>query len=194
MLAYVSNLYVENSNQELYGDPKTQLANKYTLCTSNFPAALQEAQKLMNKYVGTKSSALPACSKPPPEDKNIIDDSPNTKRGKCNRCGSEEHWEVPKCPEDKKDKYLVEKYRKLESEATEKLKADAPVVEGTAPQTVNIHSALGIQDDNFAGEDDYGLAFLNLAADGAPEVPTKIDSINYDTVFKQSRGKVNTTW
>ena len=36
-LAYVSTLYIENSNQERYGDLKTQLANYYTLYTSNFP-------------------------------------------------------------------------------------------------------------------------------------------------------------
>ena len=70
----------------------------------------------------------------------------------------------------------------------------SPVVEGTAPETENLHTTLGIEDDDFAGEDNYGLAFLNLAADGAPKVPTGIDSINYDTVFKQSGGKLNTTW
>ena len=67
-------------------------------------------------------------------------------------------------------------------------------MEGTAPETGNLHATLGIEDDDFSGEDNYGLAFLNLAADGAPEVPTNIDSINYDTVFKQSGGKVNPTW
>ena len=67
-------------------------------------------------------------------------------------------------------------------------------MEGTTPETGNTHATLGIDYDNFSGEDDYGLAFLNLAADGAPEVPTKIDSIDYDTVLKQSRGKVNPTW
>ena len=35
---------------------------------------------------------------------------------------------------------------------------------------------------------------MNIAAGGAPKVPTNIDSINYDTVFKQSGGKVNSTW
>ena len=55
-LAYVSTLYVENSNQERYGDLKTQLAKDYTLGMSNFSATLQEAQKLMNKYLRTKSS------------------------------------------------------------------------------------------------------------------------------------------
>ena len=57
------------------------------------------------------------------------DDSPNTKRGKWKRCGSDEHWEVPKCSEYKKDRDLAEKYRELEYEATEKLKAGASVVE-----------------------------------------------------------------
>ena len=56
-LEYVSTLYVENANQERYGYLKTQLANDYTLGTSNFPATLQKAQTLMNKYVGTNSSA-----------------------------------------------------------------------------------------------------------------------------------------
>ena len=65
-LAYVSTLYIENSNQERYGDLKTQLANDYTLDTSNFPATLQEAQKMMNNYVGTKSSAPRTCAQPPP--------------------------------------------------------------------------------------------------------------------------------
>ena len=122
------------------------------------------------------------------------DNSPSTKRGKCKRWGSEEYWKGPKCPEYKKDRHLVEKYRKLESEATEKLKSGAPVVEGTAPETGNIHANLGIEDDDFSGEDNYDLDFLNLAADSFPEVPTKIDPINYDTVFKQSGGKVNPTW
>ena len=45
-MAYVSTLFVDNSNQERYGDLKTQLANDYTLGTSNFPATLQEAQKI----------------------------------------------------------------------------------------------------------------------------------------------------
>ena len=67
-------------------------------------------------------------------------------------------------------------------------------MEGTAPRTGNLHSNLGIEYDKFSGEDNYGLAFLNLAADSAPEVPTKINSINYDTVFLKSGGKVNPTW
>ena len=67
-------------------------------------------------------------------------------------------------------------------------------VEVTDPETGNLHATLGIEDDNFAGEDNYGLVFLNLPADSAPKVPTGIDSINYDTVFKQSGGKVNSTW
>ena len=67
-------------------------------------------------------------------------------------------------------------------------------MEGTDPEIVNLHATLGIEDNNFSGEDNYGLAFLNLAADGAPKVPPKIYSINYDTVFKQSGGKVNSTW
>ena len=67
-------------------------------------------------------------------------------------------------------------------------------MEVTAPETGNLHATLGIEDNNFSGEDNYGLAFLNLAADGTPEVPTKIDSINYDKVFKHSGGKVNHTW
>ena len=67
-------------------------------------------------------------------------------------------------------------------------------MEGTAPETGNLHATLGIEDDEFYGEDNYDLAFLNLAADGTPEVPTTIDSINYDTVFRQSGGKVNPTW
>ena len=100
----------------------------------------------------------------------------------------------PKQPEYKKDRYLADRYRKLESEATGKLKPGAPVVEGTAPETGNLHATLGIEDDDFSGEDNYGLALLNLAADDAPEVSTNIDSINYDTVFKHSGGKVNTTW
>ena len=40
-MAYVSTLYVDNSNQERYGYLKTKLANDYTLGTSNFPATLQ---------------------------------------------------------------------------------------------------------------------------------------------------------
>ena len=67
-------------------------------------------------------------------------------------------------------------------------------MEVTDPETGNLHATLGIEDDNFAGEDNYGLAFLNLAADGAPKVPTNIYSINSDTVFKQSLVKVNPTW
>ena len=75
-------------------------------------------------------------------------------------------------------------------------------MEGTAlvvatpvpPETGNIYATLGIEDDNFSGEDNYGLSFLNLAADGAPEVTTKIDSINYDTFLKNSGGKVNPIW
>ena len=67
-------------------------------------------------------------------------------------------------------------------------------MEGPAPETGNIHATLGIEENNFSGKDNYGLAFLNLAADGAPKVPTNIDSINYDTVFKQSGVKVNPTW
>ena len=67
-------------------------------------------------------------------------------------------------------------------------------MEGTALETGNIHATLGIEDDEFSGEDNYSLDFLNLTADGAPKVPTRIDSINYDTVFKQSGGKVNPTW
>ena len=108
-LEYVSTLYIENSNHERYRDLKTQLANDYTLDTSNFPATLQEAQKFMNNYVGKKSSAPRDRAHPPPVDNKIIsndglklfnkDESPNTKRGKCKRCGSDEHWEGPKCPE-----------------------------------------------------------------------------------------------
>ena len=67
-------------------------------------------------------------------------------------------------------------------------------MEGTVPETGNLHATLGIEDNKFSGEDNYGLAFLNITDDGAPEVPTKIDSINYDTVFKQSGGKLNPTW
>ena len=67
-------------------------------------------------------------------------------------------------------------------------------MERTAPETGNLHATLGIEDDEFSGEDKYCLAFLNLTADGAPEAPTKIDSINYDTVLKQSGSKVNPTW
>ena len=40
-MLYVSTLYVENSNEERYGYLKTQLANNYTLGTSNFPATLK---------------------------------------------------------------------------------------------------------------------------------------------------------
>ena len=158
----------------------------------------------MNNYVEIESRAPQDCAQPPPGDNKIIsnnvltlfnkDDSPNTKRGKCNRCGSDEHWQVTKCPEYRKYRYLADKYLKLEYEATKKLKSGAPVVEGTAPETGNLHATLGIEDNDFAGEDNYGLTFLNLAADGAPEVSTKIDSINYDTVFKQSGGKVNPIW
>ena len=93
----MSNLYVETANQERYGDLKTQRANDYTLGTSNFPVTLQEAQKLMNNYLGEKSSAPQARAQPPPVDNTIFskdgltffnkDDSPNTKRGKCKRCG-----------------------------------------------------------------------------------------------------------
>ena len=67
-------------------------------------------------------------------------------------------------------------------------------MEVTAPETGNLHATLGIEDDNFSGEDNFGLDFLNLSANGAPKGPTKIDSINYDTVFKQSVGKINPTW
>ena len=67
-------------------------------------------------------------------------------------------------------------------------------MEVTDPETGNLHATLGIEDDNFAGEDNYGLAFLNLAAGGAPKVPTNIYSINSDIVFKQSLVKVNPTW
>ena len=67
-------------------------------------------------------------------------------------------------------------------------------MEGTTQETRNLHATLGVEEKDFSGEDNYGLAFLNLAADGAPKVPTKIDSIKYDTVSKQSRGKVNPTW
>ena len=119
-------------------------------------------------------------------DKNIIANdgltffnkyvSPNTQRGKFNRCGSDKHWEGPKCPEYKKDKYLAGKYRNLESEATKKLKSGTPVLEGTylvvattvPPETVNLHAPLGIEDGDFAGEDNYSLEFQNIAADGAP--------------------------
>ena len=137
-LSYFYTLYVDNSNQERYGDLKMQLANNYALGTSNFPATLQEAQKFMNNYLGTKSSAPWARAQPPPMDNKIIskdgltffnkDDSPNTKRGKCKKCGSDEHWEGTKCPEYKKDRDLSDKYRKLESESTKKLKAVSPVV------------------------------------------------------------------
>ena len=107
-LAYVYTLYVYNANKERYGHLKTQLAKYYTLGTSNFPATLQEAQKLMNNYVGTNSSSPRSSAQSPPVNNNIIsndgitffnkDDSPNTKCGKCKRCGSDEHWEGPKCP------------------------------------------------------------------------------------------------
>ena len=70
-LAYISFLYVENANQERYGDMKTQLANDYIMGTSNFPATLQESNKLMTNYVGTKISAPRACAHPPPVDNNI---------------------------------------------------------------------------------------------------------------------------
>ena len=171
---------------------------------SNFLATLHEAQKLINKYVRTKSSAPQARAQTPPLDNKIIandgltffnqDDSPNTKRGKCKRCGSNNHWQGPKCPDHNKDRYLVEKCHKLEYEATQKLKSGAQIVDRTAPDSGNIHATIGIEDDNFSDEDNYGLAFLNLAADGALKVPSKIDSTNYDTVFKQSGGKVNSTW
>ena len=102
----------------------------------------------MNNYVGTKSSTPRALEHPPPVDNKITandgltffnkDGSPKTKRGKYNRCGSDKHWEVPKCPEYKKGIYIADKYRNLESEATKKLKSGAPVVEGTATETVNI--------------------------------------------------------
>ena len=82
----------------------------------------------------------------------------------------------------------------MEYEATEKLKSGSPVVEVNATETGNIHATLVIEDDDFSGKDNYGIAFLNLSADGALEVPTNIDSINYDTYFKQSVGKVNITW
>ena len=55
-LACVSILYVDNANQERYGDLKTQLAKDYNLGMSNFSVNLQEAQKFMNNYLGTKSS------------------------------------------------------------------------------------------------------------------------------------------
>ena len=67
-------------------------------------------------------------------------------------------------------------------------------MEGTSPKTGNIHATLCIEDDDFSGEDKYGLDFLNLAADSSPEVQTNIYSIKYDTVFKNSGGKVNPTW
>ena len=63
-------------------------------------------------------------------------------------------------------------------------------MEGTAPENGHLHATICIEDDNFYDEDNCGQAFLNLSADGAPEVPTKIDSINYDTGFNQSGGKV----
>ena len=62
-------------------------------------------------------------------------------------------------------------------------------MEGAAPDTRNLHATLGIEDNEFTGEDKHGLAFLNLSADGAPEVPINIDSIDYDTVFKHSGGR-----
>ena len=179
---------------------------------SNFPTTLQEGQKLMNNHVGTNSSVTRARAQPPLVDEKITandgltflnkDGSPNTQRGKCNKCGSGEHWEVPKFPEYKKDKDLSEKYCNLESETTKKLKAGAPVLELTAlvvattvpPETRNLHATLGIEDDDFSGEDNYGLALLNIAADSDPKVATKIDSIKYDTVFKKYGGKVNLTW
>ena len=158
----------------------------------------------MNKYLGTKSSTPRARAQPPPLDNKIISnygvtlfskyDSPNTKSGKCKRCGSDEHWEGPKFREYKKYRDLADKYRNLESEATNKLKSGSPIVEGASPETRNLHATLGIEDDEFSGEDKYGLAFLNIASEGDPEVPTKIDSINYDTFFKQSGVKVNPTW
>ena len=158
----------------------------------------------MNNYVGEKSSAPRARAQPPPVDNKIISkyglaffnkyDSPKTKCGKCKRSGSDEHWDGPKFPEYKNDRDLADKYRKLGSEATGKLKPGAPFVEGTTPETGNLYATLGIEDEDFSGEDNYGLAFLNLAADGAPEVPTKIDSINYETVFKQYGDNVNPTW
>ena len=110
-----------------------QLANNYTLGTSNFHATLQEAQKLMNNYLGTKSSAPRARAQPPPLDNKFItndgltffnkDDSTNTKRGKYKRYGSDKYWEGPKYLEYKKFRDLADKYRKLESEATKKLKS-----------------------------------------------------------------------
>ena len=128
----------------------------------------------MNNYVEIESRAPQDCAQPPPEDNKIIsnnvltlfnkDDSPNTKRGKCNRCGSDEHWEVTKCPEYRKYRYLADKYLKLEYEATKKLIVDATFAEGTAPETRNIHSTLGIEDDYFDGEDQYIIAFLNLVS------------------------------
>ena len=105
-------------------------------------------------------------------------------------------------PEYKKYKDLAIKYCRLDSKATKKLKAGPPVVEGTAivlaipvtSETGYIHATLVVEDDDFSSEDKFGIAFVNLAADGAPEVPTKIHSINYDIVLKQSGGKVNPTW
>ena len=67
-------------------------------------------------------------------------------------------------------------------------------MEGTAPETVNLHATLGIEGEDFSDENNYGLAFPNIYVGGAPKVPTNIDSIKYDTVFKKSGGKVNTTW
>ena len=63
----------------------------------------------------------------------------------------------------------------MESEATRNIKSDAPVVEVTyivvatpvPPETGNLHATLGIEYDDFFGEDNYGLDFLNLAADGS---------------------------
>ena len=79
--------------------------------------------------------------------------------------------------------------RKTESEATKKLKPVSPVVEITDPETVNLHATIGIEGDNFSGEDNNGLDFPNLAADDAPEIPTNIDSINYETVLKSPEAR-----
>ena len=65
---------------------------------------------------------------------------------------------------------------------------------GTDTDTRNLHATIVIEDKDFSGEDNYGIALLNLAADGEPEVPTTIYSINYGSVFKQYGGKVNPTW
>ena len=69
------------------------------------------------------SSAPQARAQPPPVDNKIIsndgltffnrDDSPYNTRGKCKRCGSDEHWEGPKCPKYKKDRDLADKYCRL---------------------------------------------------------------------------------